>query len=347
MRRHHHTPVLRRVRGFSLIELLISIAIGLIIVVAAISAYVGASGASKMSEAQARMNEDAQAALNVLTQQIRMAGNNPDQPNRTELSRRNPVYGTTTFTTSPGTFTTSYFTIRGCDGKFSDITSAANLDALTCAGGTSTLPDSIAVNYEADRFNTVATTAGLPTDCLGNVLSTVTATLPIVNSTPPPISTPGDVTYTVADTRFYIGTSTAIVSPSLYCKGNGGGGTAQPLVENIEDLQFTYGTVVSNATTTAPITGTATVATVAGYLSANEVVTQSDLAMLQLPDRWGKVTVVRICVLVRSEDTVAPDLVSARYSKCDGTLETAPPDRRLRRAYFATVALRNRQLWLP
>lgn len=330
MTRHRLSSGLRYIKGFSLIELMISMVIGLIIMVAAISAYMGASGASRVAEAQGRMNEDAQAALTILTQQLRMAGNNPDQANRVELSRRNPVYGATTYPT--GTFTTSNFIIRGCDGKFSNITTAADLDNLTCVAGTSTLPDSIAINYEADKFNTAPTTGGVPTDCLGNGLGTITATLPTVVGAGTSTTA---VTYTVADTRLYIGTSTAIVSPSLYCKGNGGASTPQPLVENIEDLQFTYGTVSTSTT--------ATTATVAGYLTANQVITDANLALLaDDAARWGKVISVRVCVLVRSEGPVVSDSASARYLRCDGTLETTPPDLRLRRAYSTTVVLRNR-----
>jgi type IV pilus assembly protein PilW len=39
---------------------------------------------------------------------------------------------------------------------------------------------------------------------------------------------------------------------------------------------------------------------------------------------------------------VVTDSVSARYVKCDGTLENNPPDLRLRKAYTTTVVLRNR-----
>lgn len=325
----HRIQSRRHTKGFSLIELMVSLTIGLVIVVAAMSAYIGASGASKMTEAQSRMNEDAQAALSVITQQLRMAGNNPYQANRTTLSSRNPVYGTTTFTTSPGTFTLSAFNIRGCDGTFSDVTSATNIDSLTCGGGTTTLADSIAINYEADRFNTIDTTAGQPTDCLGNALATITATFP---ATTPTTALSG--TYTVADNRFYVGTSTAIVTPSLYCKGNGGASTPQPLVENIENMQLTYGTVSATAT--------GTTATVAGYLTADEVNTQTNLASLPVADRWSKVLSVRICIVVRSEGFVAPDAASAKYMNCEGTLVTAP-DLRLRRAYSTTVSLRNRR----
>ena len=327
------------VQGFSLIELMISLTIGLIIAGAAFAAYMGTSGASRTAEAQGRMNEDAQAALTILTQQLRMAGNNPDQANRVDnpvatlSSRHNPIYlplpSYAGFALAPASFTLSGFSIRGCDGQFSNIATAARLDDLICAAGAGT--DAIAVSYEADRYNTVPTDTGLPSDCLGNALTAVTATLPTVAGA---ASANSAVTYAVADNRFYIGLSSSI--PSLYCKGNGAS-APQVLVENIEDLQLSYG-AVSTATS-------ASTATVAGYLSAGEITTQADLAALaDDAARWAKVITVRVCVLVRSEALVVSDLASARYLKCDGTLETAPPDLRLRRAYSTTVVLRNRRL---
>ncbi len=339
MTRHRLSPGPRCLKGFSLIELMISLTIGLIITVAVFSAYMGVAGASKMAEAQGRMNEDAQAALTILSQQLRMAGNNPDQANRfddadpTLSSRRNPVYlpepTYDEYALLPPTFELSAFRIRGCDGPFSNITTATDLDRLTCAAGASTAPDSIALSYEADRFNTVPTAGGLPTDCLGSALNPITATFPA--STPATAVSSGP--YYVADNRFYVGTVSSI--PSLYCKGNGGNSTPQPLVENIEDMQFLYG-------------ATNTTAMVAGYLRADAVISQADMAAL--PDdaaRWVKVRTVRICVLVRSEAPVVSDVASAAYRDCNGTLETNPPDLRLRHAYSTTVVLRNPQLEIP
>jgi type IV pilus assembly protein PilW len=322
-------------QGFSLIELLVALTIGLLIVVAVISAYIGAAGSNKVAEAQARMNEDAQAALAILTQQLRMAGNNPDQANRDDQSRRNPVYGTSTFVS---TFTPTFYIVRGCDGKFSDIDTATSLDNLTCAGGTSTLPDSIAVSYEADRFNTVPTstaTGNIPTDCLGSPLGALTATLTTVVGTG---TVSAAVNYRVADNRFYIDQSAAINNvPSLYCRGNGTAGAAQPLVENIEDMQFLYGALSTASSLTS------TTATVAGYLTADEVTTEASLALLPLNQRWERVVAVRVCVLVRSENPVAPDVDSAKYIPCAGGAAVSAPDLRLRRAYSTTVVLRNRR----
>ena len=273
--RHGNVAGARQLKGFSLIELMISLAIGLLVVVASLSAYLGASSASKLAEAQGRMNDDAQAALTILTQQLGMAGYNPIQPSRTDATRRNPVYG----------LTGSDFALRGCDGPFSNVTTAAHIDELRCKDGAT---GSVAVSYEADRFNTVPT-AGLPTDCLGFELGPITATFPAE----PPSKADTTAVYFVADNRFYIANAAPRDTPSLYCKGNGQNSAALPLVENVEDMQFTYGAVADSSQVKD--------ASVAGYLSAQ--------ALGQLPpqsstvpadaDRWGRVISVRVCVLVR------------------------------------------------
>ena len=345
MSRQCRLPVSFHLKGFSLIELMVSLTIGLIIAIAAFSAYLGSSSASKMAEAQGRMNEDAQAALSILTQQIRMAQNNPNQAGRTKDARFNPIYSSypyssTTYSTSPPAFALSLYSIRGCDGVFTNTTTATNLNNLTCTAGTNTSPDAIAINYEADAFNSVATTVQVPTDCLGIGLNQITVTFPATTS-PGPYST---FPYYVADNRFYIATSASgASSPGLYCQGNGVNGdgsasTAKLIVENIEDMQFNYGLVnKSNSPLDSPAPS------VAGYLTADQVSNDTRLNPLSIDARWSKVVSVQVCVLVRSELLVASNMASASYFMCDGTLNNAPPDLRLRRAYYATVVLRNRR----
>lgn len=314
-------PRLNPMQGLSLIELMVSMVIGLVLMISIVSAYLGSSGASRVAEAQARMNDDAQAALTVLTQQLRMAGNNPKQLNYTAAAPRNPVYSTT-----------ATMAVRGCDGTFSDVTTATDIPSLTCAGGAT--PHSIAVSYEADRFNTVPTAVGgTPTDCLGQSLTVINTTTAVWDGA---AAVPTNVTYTVADNRLYIGNATVsgVVTPSLFCKGNGNA-TPQPLVENIEDLRFQYGT--------APIAATSSL-TVVGYLTGDAV---DALGLGTTAERWSKVVTVRICVLVRSEQEVVADAASARYTPCFPTATeisngVAAPDLRMRRAYTTTVVLRNR-----
>jgi type IV pilus assembly protein PilW len=333
-----------RQRGVTLIELLVSITIGMIIMVAVIGAYIGASGAGRTAEAIGRMNEDGQAALTILSQQLRMAGVNPSQPDRSSVSF--PTLGLMSArgnTVPLHNSVTNAYAIRGCDLNFSDVTSAASTGNLTCGHTSSSAgPDSISISYEADRYNTVPTGGGTPTDCIGSGLAALTPA-------PTYFKSDGTTTVTVsiyeAENRFYIGTSTYVKNPTLYCKGNATT-NAQPLVENIEDLQFTYGTVNTTAIpTSVTVVPLFTTTLVLGYLKAwdvdNDTTTLPGAAGTVTPARWNSVKTVRICVLVRSESQVADSIASARYLDCGGTLITTPPDRRLRRAYTTTVVLRN------
>ena len=315
----------RDIRGLTLVELLVSLTLGLLIVVATLAGYLGLSEAGRMSEAQARMDEDGQAALSVLAAHVRMAGSNPDRPNRSPAARRNPVY--------PSLYS---FALRGCDGKFENITTAAAIQDLSCSPATSSSPDSISITYEADRFNTVTPNPSVtPTDCLGHPLSQLTATVDLV--TPPDPVTPTDISYYASENRFYIASSGPERSPSLYCKGSGPGSAANPLVENVENLQLTYGTVPAGATLTSA-------ADIAGYLDASEVTSHPALASLgDDAAKWERVATVRLCVVIRSVRPVAPSAGSAQYLKCDGSIETSPPDLHLRRTYSTTVVLRNRR----
>ncbi len=316
-------PGHRRARGLSLIELLVSLAIGMVLMIAIVSAYIGSSGASRVAEAQGRMNEDGQAALAILSQQIRMAHNNPKQPGYAPDTPSNPA------------FPAGSFAIRGCDGPFTLPSGTATIADLTCTTGPS---DSIAVAYEADKYNTVATTGGAATDCLGQALPSISnRTVSRVVTESPFVTATPTVTFTLAENIFYVGTSSTSVTPSLYCRGNGGTTTTgQPLVENVEALQFTYG--VSTMTSG---TATATIA-VKGYLDAAGVAALTATPAPTDADRWAKVLTVRICALVRSEIPVAADTNSAQYVDCNGSPVTAPTDLRLRRAYSTTVVLRNR-----
>ena len=290
---------------------MISIAIGLVIMGAALSAYQGAATASRVAEAQSRMNEDAYAALELLSQQIRMAGANPKQANYPLSTPRNPI--------------TNTFSLRGCSTSFSNlttsggVTAATNISSLICPSVASDAaqPHALALGYEADKFNTVPLADGTPTDCLGNGLK----------------APPANVTFYEADNRFYIDTPSGSSNPSLYCFGNGKNGTPQPLVENIEDLKFTYG--VAQATGNDGV--------VAGYLSASQIETDPSMASLTSSlERWKRVVAVRICVLARSEANITNSNTSSQYVDCEGNLKTNTTDLRLRRAYFATVSLRNR-----
>jgi type IV pilus assembly protein PilW len=187
--------------GFSLVELMIAMVIGLVVVGAVLSAYLGAGATSRTSRAMSQITEDASVALSVLRSSIGMVG-----------------YSLPTAVDGAGKFTKAYpgLGLFGCDGGFTD--SSAAIAGLTCSPDAG--PDSIAVAFEADTSNSVVRdVAGVdvPLDCLGNTI--------------PPGAGPQYLAYN----RYYLNGES-----QLMCLGPGAPG-AQALVDNVVDLQIRYG----------------------------------------------------------------------------------------------------------
>ena len=305
--------------GISLIELMVSLTLGLLLMVSVVNAYVGSSRAAQVTEAQARMHDDANAALAVLKANIRMAGNNPERPMRAADAARNPVY------TAPAL---TAFAIRGCDSGFANGRDAGRIDDLVCA--TNPGAGALSVTYEADAFNTAGVDgAAVPLDCAGVPLAARTAA---VTTYDPLTNAPNteNVQYYFNESRFYVETGNDGV-PRLLCRGGGTGFTPGVLAENVEDFRLTYGVVSPSATS----------GLVAGYVTAAGIASRPEFAPYPEPERWGKVAAVGICLLLRTAHPVVHDAASAKYVDCSGALVDAP-DLRLRHAFRATVVIRGR-----
>ncbi|GER16389.1 prepilin-type N-terminal cleavage/methylation domain-containing protein [Variovorax boronicumulans] len=117
------------VRGFTLIELMISLTIGLVILAAAVSTFSTSSRSSQLSQAETQLNEDGILALNLIQQQLKQAGYS---------QQLIPSNGATVMGNYAGP------AVRGCTGGFTD--AAAAFDKLSCTGKGS---DAIAIRYEA------------------------------------------------------------------------------------------------------------------------------------------------------------------------------------------------------
>ena len=301
-----------RLRGVTLVELLVSLVIGLVVMLAASQAYLATASSSRINDAQAKMNEDAQTALSILTQQLRLAGANPVRPDRAQASLRNAL--------------TATYTLRGCDSSFTS-TSVASIDAMSCTHtAASTGPDAIAIHYEADAFNSSTQKSGTtPTDCVGYGLDGIS--ISFTDSS----GTERQTTMFMATPVYYLSTSDN--RTGLSCR-NLGSANAQPLVENVIDLQLRYGTSSPDNT-----------GTVLGYLTAQQIDDPAGLitGTTSAAQRWALVKTVRVCILMVSESAIATSAESAQYRNCSGNLVTNPPDLRLRRAYSATVFLPNRK----
>jgi type IV pilus assembly protein PilW len=272
---------LRALRGFTLVELMVAMAIGLVVLAAMYSGYLGSSRTTGVGRALSQITEDASAAMGVLRSQVNAAAYS--------APIGGPAGAGTGFTYNASTSDW----VRGCDTDFTDMSQP--IASLACSGSGK---NALAVAYEANEFNSITKlVAGVktPMDCLGNAL-------PLTGG------------YYLSYSRFYINDN------ALYCLGPGNA-NGQALVENVSDMQITYGV--------APPGGHVA----ASYKSATDVETAG---------AWSRVVSVRVCLVVRSADEVLD--APTPYQGCDPFADaTTPDDRRMYRSFTSTFVIQNRR----
>lgn len=343
---------MRNVRGVSLIELLISMAIGMVVVVAIIVSYLGSGQASRYQSALTQMNEDAQTGLSMLAKEIQLAGYsspaalsaaNPSVISYYNLNCLNdgaaatagvPVPCASPLLAATTGGTTGY--IFGCDATkgtnpFVDPTATV----LACSATSASTSSGFGVVYEADIKNTVPkTVAGVstPTDCLGADIDVTT----------PTVGNP----YFIARNRYFVDVETganASGRPELFCASDKVGASKQPLIENVEDMQVWYGLAAGT------VTSTAASRQVVRYVQAGkDVSTPSTVNGVNAgtPGEWEKVMSVRICLLMRSAEPILQTEDVLTYQPCDPNAPLATSnDRFLRRAYYTTATLRSKMAY--
>jgi len=289
--------------GYSLVELLIAMAIGLVLLGAILSIYLGTSVAGRQSNTVSRMSEDAGIALETLARHIRMAGYSEPLL----MAGRNAA--TANAAGQVAQFADSNLTgegLKGCDGGFDSNT--ADWSNLACKSST-TVPDAIAVRYQGDQYNTDPNASNNATDCLGQA---------VTGTTPSAVS--GRPDYVLVQARFFINSN-----QELSCAGNGNASFgAQPLVGGVEKMRIVYG-IASDSTDNQ----------IVRFASASEINALGGTTA----QNWGQVVAVRICIQMVGAD---PDQGQAvPYYDCDGVRQS-PSDKYLHRTFSTTVSIRNR-----
>jgi type IV pilus assembly protein PilW len=196
---HVHVHV-HDVRGHTLIELVIALALGLIVTAGAVSLYTTQRAAFDRASNALRMRDAGLTALTVVGQQLQMAGFVP--ADATQYRAPTPLFG--------------------CSGGHPTGADDSRPTCETLTGKS----DGVAVRYVGDSVSTWPSATGQTTDCLGQAVTANSAALgdrgvPVVN-------------------RFYAKASSSTGEPELYCEGNGKTGSAQPLVEGVERLRIKY-----------------------------------------------------------------------------------------------------------
>ncbi|RZI82925.1 MAG: hypothetical protein EOP38_14410 [Rubrivivax sp.] len=309
----------RRNQGISLIELLISMVIGLVVIGAIFPTYLTSGRGHSSNAALSQISEDATLALNLIRKQIALAGySRPFQLNNTGFSRNYNGRG-----------------LLGCDQVNFDNPKAGTIAGLTCNGGTaSTDNNAIAIAYEADADNSLQTAAALPRDCTGSGIQ------------PTPAVPGGIPAHWVAESRLYIN------GTALTCQGNGQASlpvagvpltaTPEPLVNNIVSMRIRYG-----ISTTAPTIGMDGTSFDKPTRTPNRFRTAAQI-QAEDPALWRNVKAVRVCIVVRSEEEVLDS--PTKYYDCNAIESTetnparllvTPTDRRMYRAFSTTIAIKN------
>lgn len=272
------TPSMPRQRGVTLVELMVGIAVGLLVVAIALGALMASRGVSGTVSEATSLQQQASYAFRVIGQQIRQAGS-------LELSL------------SP---------------SIAPVASDANAAMTPVAFDP---PDPAGVRPPFSRASSTLVADTVPSFTLGQQNYIETVTPPAPASTPvsssllrdclgqnPALAASGSVGATpVLSSKFQRNTSTN----ELTCVG--AGGTSQPIIGNLTDMQVRYVQQAPNTTNLQ-------------YLPASGVIANAASAA----GTWTNVYAVEVCLELTGTEP-APT-AGATYTNCSGA-STAYGDR--------------------
>lgn len=315
-----HSVLQSRMRGVSLVEVMVSLVIGLVVVGAVLVSYMASGKASAQQAAYAEMNENAQLGLGLLSRDLLLAGY--AQPTGYQMTAGVPPVPT-------GNLTRTYSgrPVFGCDNGFA----VENVIGDVACETTTPKSPAIEMVYQADLTNAVPvdvnntpaiSTDDVPSDCKGNQIRPVAGTV-------------SGVDYFITYNRYYLSSGNTGRS-ELHCASRTQDTSAhaipgQPLVDNVEAMKFWYGEAGALAADSRRVVR---------YVTAGNLADAS----------FAGVIAVKVCLLIRSSEAVLDAAETSNtstndamlaYLDCDSVAQSSG-DRHLRRAYFTTVTLRNR-----
>ena len=340
-------------KGFSLIELMVSLVIGLILIAAITQVFVGSKVTYSMQSGLSKIQENGRFAMAFLSRDLRQAGYSGCTSNATFANTLRP--------NSASGAVPDYLDFSEAVGGLDNITTGVTYNSITAVENTDVVEVRFADNSnlcDIDKHNEVSAvlqcTATNPfsvgdllvvTDCSHsalfqktgptasnqNIVHNTGSSTDIGNCTKglgtPVICTTNGTSYQFNDGvvlqfvfyRYFIGTN-SFGEPALYRQAvqNSSGVTgtvSNELVEGIEDMQILYGEDTSG-------NGTADY-----YVPFDEVSDAEDIIS------------VRVSIVVRS---IEENLVKGTQSLSFNGSTVNYTDGRLRKVFTSTIALRNR-----
>lgn len=332
-----HTRLPQRLKvssGRSLIELMITLVIGAMILAGVLMVTAGSSNSSRKGDSQGRMIESGQVALQLLSNDVRMAGYSAPQS----------IF-------AAGYVTKMLFSagLRGCDNGFTNTSgsgAAPDISTLNCAPSAATPSAAFSIVYETDDFNalTVTTPDGnVPTDCRGFGL--VPASVGAAGNTlaSDELAYQSSTSFWLVENRYFVG-STGDGDVALMCSGNGAQpfANSQILLRGVERMTVRYGVGDGAVDASRNPAVMSVTPDAVQYLTATQIDTNPSWVAEATNVRWQRVVSMRICLEVRGDlNTASTSEGSASFINCDGNT-TAITDTRQRRVVTMTMNLRNR-----
>lgn len=284
-------------RGFSLVELLVAMALGAALILLSTTLYLSSKTGFRLNDEKLRLQQDGSHAMGLMEQNLRQAGSG-------KLASAGKL-AVTDFIQADGQPAQG---LRGCAHGFARPLGPGK--DFSCSTGPGMAAFEVA--YRTDDYVDSASGAGV--DCNGSKVE--------------PMAVPGDhpayrlgPQVSIARNWFFVASRPGSSASTLYCQGNGNN-SAQPLLNNIEQLQLTYGVAAVGEATPGQLLDASQVAALSEDQQAN----------------WKRVVSVRLCLQIRGEQMVGA--APQHYVDCDGAARVAG-DRSLRQVFIRTVTLRN------
>lgn len=356
-------PLPRAQSGITLIELMISITIGLVILIGIGTAYINSTNTTRQRENQSELNEPARVVMQQLRHDVSTAGyvdildfdaaSRPqaysiflDDNDDTLANMFKRVPEAAALRAPLTVFAPGLMPIFGCDGAMTStpnaITTAGAPAALACGAGNPT-QHSLQIAYQAAP-------SALPNPKgTGSVLAPNAATGEGRDCNQQALDPAGAKFPKFAINRYFVRPSATDGINELYCSGSGNA-IAQPLARGVEEFVLRYqiaqpGPVLPPGTTAVAAGGAQ-----AQYASAAEV-TASALG-------WANVTAVEICLvsatavtsgaaatgtttLQKTRPTCERDVDGDNIGNFKANVKRVAGDLRLWKRFTSVVSVRN------
>jgi type IV pilus assembly protein PilW len=345
--KYRHSTTAHRQFGVTLIELLVSVAIGLILSTVAAYVYQSVQASSRSLEAQSLRNESATIMFDLIGRDLKQSGFFPTHyPSQATANFRgkfvdvlngSPVLSTIAFRQA----------VFGCSNA------TFNKTTGLCNAPVTDAPDSIVVNYfTADTFDN--SWEGTRRDCLSNTIENAAFggfayNMPRVSSTlPTPLPTTTVAAPLLVQNIYSlsgVGTATyytnrEIQTRSSRCVGNNAGANAQPIVQGIEQMRISYGLFdpLKNSYSAEQLYS-------AAQVDSLPMVSITNPFNKEITDiiGWQRVATIQVCILTKTLDPSARlDNANVQYTDCDDVAVTpAAGERAIYKRQIRRFAVRN------